>query len=62
MCTVRGILVGSRLQFEQMNRAVEAADIHPVIDPKVFKLEEVKDAYNYQFGQGHVGKVGIQID
>jgi NADPH:quinone reductase-like Zn-dependent oxidoreductase len=45
ICTVRGILVGSRLQFEEMNRAIEANDIKPLVDEKVFKLEEVKEAY-----------------
>lgn len=45
ICTVRGVLVGSRLQFEEMNRAVEANNIKPVVDEKVFKLEEVREAY-----------------
>lgn len=47
ICTVRGVLVGSRLQFEEMNRAIEANDMHPVIDAKVFKLEQLKEAYQY---------------
>ncbi|KAI9667508.1 MAG: hypothetical protein M1821_000324 [Bathelium mastoideum] len=62
IAVVRGVLVGSRQQFEDMNRAVEANNIHPVIDSKLFKLEEAKEAYKYQYGQGHFGKVGIQID
>jgi len=45
ICTVRGVLVGSRLQFEEMNRAVEANNIKPVVDEKVFKLEEAREAY-----------------
>ena len=45
ICTVRGILVGSRLQFEEMNRAIEANNIKPVVDKKVFKLDEAKEAY-----------------
>lgn len=45
ICTVRGILVGSRHQFEDMNRAIEANNIKPVIDEKTFKLDQVKDAY-----------------
>ncbi|KAF1919820.1 hypothetical protein BDU57DRAFT_527753 [Ampelomyces quisqualis] len=32
LCTVRGILVGSRLQMEDMCRAIEANDLHPVVD------------------------------
>ena len=45
MCTVRGILVGSRQQFEQMNKAIEGNNIKPVVDQKTFKLEETKEAY-----------------
>lgn len=45
ICTVRGVLVGSRHQFEEMNRAIEANNIKPVMDAKTFKLEEVKEAY-----------------
>lgn len=45
ICTVRGVYVGSRLQFEEMNRAIEANDIKPVVDEKVFKLEETREAY-----------------
>lgn len=45
ICTVRGVIVGSRHQFEEMNRAVEANNIKPVIDQKVWKLEQTKDAY-----------------
>jgi NADPH:quinone reductase-like Zn-dependent oxidoreductase len=61
VCTVRGIVVGSRLQFEDMNRAIEANDIHPVVDEKVFTLDEVKDAYQYVSDQKHFGKVCIKI-
>lgn len=44
ICTVRGVYVGSRMQFEAMNRAIEANGIKPVVDEKVFKLEEARDA------------------
>ena len=47
ICTVRGVLVGSRLQFEQMNEAIDASGIKPVVDEKVFALEELKEAYQY---------------
>jgi len=62
ICTVRGLLVGNRVQFEDMNRCIEANDIHPVVDEKVFKLEELKEAYQYQFDQKHFGKLCIKID
>jgi D-arabinose 1-dehydrogenase-like Zn-dependent alcohol dehydrogenase len=44
---VRGLLVGSRKQFEEMNRAIEANNIHPIVDEKVFELAQLKDAYEY---------------
>jgi len=61
LCTVRGLLVGSRLQFEQMNAAIEANKIKPVVDEKVFKLTELKEAYQYMWDQKHFGKLAIQI-
>lgn len=61
-CTVRGLLVGSREQFEAMNRAVEANNIKPVVDPKVFSFDQAKEAYQYQWEAKHFGKVCIRID
>jgi len=61
ICTTRGVLVGSRLQFEAMNQAVEACDIHPVVDERKFKLEEAKEAYQYMWDQKHFGKLCITI-
>jgi NADPH:quinone reductase-like Zn-dependent oxidoreductase len=61
ICTVRGILVGSRLQFEDMNAAIEANDLHPVVDEKVFELSELKEAYQYMWDQKHFGKLTIKI-
>jgi len=62
ICTVRGVLVGSRLQFEEMNRAIEANDIKPIVDEKVFTLDEAKDAYQYMWDQKHFGKLCIKIE
>jgi NADPH:quinone reductase-like Zn-dependent oxidoreductase len=62
ICTVRGVFVGSRLQFEAMNAAIDANGIKPVIDEKVFGLEEVKEAYQYMWDQKHFGKLTIKID
>ncbi|PNY25621.1 Zinc-type alcohol dehydrogenase-like protein [Tolypocladium capitatum] len=61
--TARGILVGSRVQMEDMCRAVEANPerLRPVVDKKVFRLEELKEAYEYQWSGQHFGKVCIQI-
>lgn len=48
--TFRGVYVGSREQMEEMVRAIEANDIHPVVD-EVFPFEKAKDAYQYQVSQ-----------
>ncbi|RFU33059.1 hypothetical protein B7463_g3290, partial [Scytalidium lignicola] len=61
ICIVRGVYVGSRLQFEDMNRAIEANGIKPVVDKKIFSLEELKEAYQYMWDQKHFGKLTIQV-
>ncbi|KAI9821768.1 MAG: hypothetical protein M1827_002349 [Pycnora praestabilis] len=61
-CIVRGIFVGSRALFEDMNRAIEANNIKPVVDKKVFSLDELKEAYQYMWDQKHFGKLAIKIE
>ncbi|KAF5568916.1 alcohol dehydrogenase [Fusarium phyllophilum] len=41
-CTTRIAYVGPRMQFEEMNRAIEANDINPVIDGRAFSLKEAR--------------------
>lgn len=62
-CTTRGILVGSRKQMEDMCQAIEAnpEKLRPVVDTKIFKLEQLKEAYEYQWSGKHFGKVCIEI-
>ncbi|KAJ3499279.1 hypothetical protein NLG97_g442 [Lecanicillium saksenae] len=61
-CIARGFMVGSRVQMEDMCRAIEAhPKLRPVVD-KVFTLEQVKEAYEYQWSGKHFGKVCIKID
>jgi NADPH:quinone reductase-like Zn-dependent oxidoreductase len=48
VCILRGVMIGSRAQFQDMVRAIEANDIHPVLDKTVFSFEDVKKAYEYQ--------------
>ena len=62
MCIVRGFLVGSRRQMEDMVCAVEADDIHPIIDKQVFPFKEAKEAYRYLRQQRYIGKVAISFD
>jgi NADPH:quinone reductase-like Zn-dependent oxidoreductase len=60
-CIIRGILIGSKDQLNAMNRAIDANNIHPVVDEKVFSLENALDAYDYQWQQKNFGKVVIQL-
>ena len=57
---MHGIFVGNRAMFEQMNRAIEANDIHPVID-KVFNLDQTVEAFTHMQSQAHFGKVVIAV-
>jgi len=60
-CIIRGILIGSKEQLIAMNRAIEANNIHPVVDEKIFNLENALDAFEYQWQQKNFGKVVIQL-
>ncbi|KUI72021.1 hypothetical protein VM1G_07750 [Cytospora mali] len=62
ICTFRGVYVGSRQLLEAMVACVEANDIHPVVDEKVFTLEQAKEAYQYMWDKKHFGKVAIKIE
>jgi NADPH:quinone reductase-like Zn-dependent oxidoreductase len=56
--TLGSISVGSRPNFEAMNRAIAMHRMHPVID-RTFPFAEAKDAYRHFEGRGHFGKVVI---
>ncbi|THC94314.1 hypothetical protein EYZ11_006190 [Aspergillus tanneri] len=47
ICTVRGIYVGSKALMKDMIQAIEANNIHPVVDEKVFSLDHAREAYEY---------------
>jgi NADPH:quinone reductase-like Zn-dependent oxidoreductase len=62
-CIARGIFVGSRSQMEEMNRAIDAnASLKPVLDTKSWKLEELKEAYQYMWESKHQAKIVIDIE
>src|SRR5690606_15607803 len=44
--TAQGIFVGSRAMFEDMNRAIAASGLRPVID-RVFPFTEAREALKY---------------
>jgi NADPH:quinone reductase-like Zn-dependent oxidoreductase len=56
--TVGAISVGSRTDFEAMNRAITLHRLRPVID-RAFPFAEAKEAYRHFEGRGHFGKVVI---
>ncbi|MET7707797.1 NAD(P)-dependent alcohol dehydrogenase [Micromonospora sp. NPDC005413] len=56
--TIRALAVGSRTQFTDMNRAITAHHLKPVID-RVFSFEEAAAAYRYYESDSPFGKVII---
>lgn len=56
---LQGILVGSRRMFEEMNSAIEAGKLKPVID-KTFAFEEAREALKYMESGSHFGKIVIR--
>ncbi|PNP42349.1 hypothetical protein TGAMA5MH_06031 [Trichoderma gamsii] len=61
ICTFRGIHIGSKDQMEEMMAAIEANGIQPVLDKRVFKLDELRDGLEYLEARKHVGKVVVKI-
>lgn len=55
---LQGLIVGSRRQQQDLVRALEAAPLRPVID-RVFKLEELADAFRHEESGSHFGKIGV---
>ncbi|KAH7329433.1 hypothetical protein B0I35DRAFT_474038 [Stachybotrys elegans] len=64
VCTARGIFVGHRLHMEEMCDAIEANPdkLRPIVDPKTFKLEQLKEAFDYMWNSKHQAKVVIDLD
>jgi len=58
---VQGIFVGSKKMFVDMNKAVTAAKLRPVID-SVFEFEKFADALAHLESGSHFGKIVIRID
>jgi NADPH:quinone reductase-like Zn-dependent oxidoreductase len=56
--TLGSISVGSRANFEAMNRAIAMHRLRPVVD-RIFPFAQAKDAYRHFEGRGHFGKVVI---
>jgi NADPH:quinone reductase-like Zn-dependent oxidoreductase len=59
--TLKGLLNGPRERLEEMLKFYDENKIKPVVD-KVFGFEESKEALEYLFKGGHLGKVVIKVD
>ena len=57
---LQGILVGHRESLEQMNRAIAAHAMRPVID-RVFLVSETRQAFEYMKAGRHFGKICIRF-
>ena len=58
---LHGIYVGSQSMFENMNRAIFAATLKPVID-KIFPFSDAPAAYHSMRANTHFGKLVISFD
>ncbi|MFE5768137.1 NAD(P)-dependent alcohol dehydrogenase [Streptomyces sp. NPDC056485] len=61
LATIRRVFVGSRTQFEDMNRAVAAHGLRPVVD-RVHPFEQAHRAYREYAADAPFGKVVITMD
>ncbi len=55
-----GIIVGSRRHQQEMIRGIEATGMRPVID-RTFPLAGLADAFRYEEGAAHFGKICVEI-
>ncbi len=58
--TLRGIYVGSRAMFSDMNKAISLHKLKPVID-ETFAFEDAKNAYHRMRKASHFGKLVIDV-
>jgi NADPH:quinone reductase-like Zn-dependent oxidoreductase len=60
MLQIRGIYVGSRQHFLEMNRAIAQTGLRPVID-RVFPFGEAREAFTVMENASHFGKIVISV-
>ncbi|KAK3327065.1 chaperonin 10-like protein [Cercophora scortea] len=60
--SIEGIILGSKLQFEELNRFLEEKQVRlqPLVD-RVFEFDESKAAFDYLYSGRHVGKIVIKV-
>ena len=57
---LEGIYVGSRSMFENMNKAIAAHEMRPLVD-RIFPLEEARAAFHCMGEAGHFGKIVVTV-
>ena len=55
---LQGLIVGSRRHQTDFVRAIDAAEIKPVID-RSFDLDKIADAFRYEASGKHFSKIGL---
>jgi NADPH:quinone reductase-like Zn-dependent oxidoreductase len=60
MLQIRGIYVGSRQDFLEMNRAIVQTGLRPVID-RVFSFGEAREAFSTMENASHFGKIVVSV-
>lgn len=56
---LQGLIVGSRREQQDFVRALDSGTIRPVIDRR-FPLEKLGDAFRFETGGAHFGKIGVE--
>jgi NADPH:quinone reductase-like Zn-dependent oxidoreductase len=57
---IQGVYVGSRAQFEDMNRALEQNRVQPVID-NIYAFHDLPAALRHMQSASHFGKIVVQV-
>ena len=56
---LRGLIVGSRKHQTDFVRALDATGVKPIVD-RIFGLDEIADAFRYEAGGHHFGKICLE--
>ncbi|MCE8022839.1 zinc-dependent alcohol dehydrogenase family protein [Billgrantia aerodenitrificans] len=57
---LQGLIVGSRIQQQEMVRGIEACGVRPIIDSR-FSLEQIADAFRHEESGRHFGKICLSF-
>ena len=57
---LQGLIVGNRTQQQDMVKAIDANVMRPIVD-KVFPLENIVEAFQYQETNRHFGKICLEM-